>query len=163
MKSIDIGITNANMQSVASELAKVLSDEVVLCNKSRNAHWNMVGLDFYAKHKFYGSQICQLNNIIDEVAERIRCLGHYAPSTMKAYLSLTHLSEEFSQENNSQGSVKELLSDHESICIILRSIIKPFANDYHDAGTSDLIVKILTMHENMAWQLRSHIDRKTDA
>lgn len=163
MKSIDIGITNANMQSVASELAKVLSDEVVLCNKSRNAHWNMVGLDFYNKHKFYGSQICQLNNIIDEVAERIRCLGHYAPSTMKAYLSLTHLSEEFSQENNSQGSVKELLSDHESICIILRSIIKPFANDYHDAGSSDLIVKILTMHENMAWQLRSHIERKTDA
>ena len=59
--------------------------------------------------------------------------------------------------------MKELLSDHESLCIILRSIIKPFANDYHDAGTSDFIVKILSMHENMAWQLRSHIDRKTDA
>jgi starvation-inducible DNA-binding protein len=162
MKKIEIGITGANLQSVSSELAKILSDEVVLCNKSRNAHWNMIGFDFYCKHKFYESHIQQLNNIIDEVAERIRCLGHFAPSTMKSYLELTHLSEEFSEENNSQGSVHELLSDHESMCMMLRALIKPFENEFHDAVSSDFIAKILNIHESIAWQLRSHMEVKVE-
>jgi starvation-inducible DNA-binding protein len=77
---------------------------------------------------------------------------------MKSFLELTHLTEDYSEMNNSQGSVQELLSDHESICIILRSLVKPFADDFHDAGSSDLMVRVLGIHENIAWQLRSHID-----
>jgi starvation-inducible DNA-binding protein len=31
---------------------------------------------------------------MDDVAGRIRALGHYAPATMKACLELTHLAEQ---------------------------------------------------------------------
>ena len=95
--------------------------------------------------------------MIDSVAERIRSIGHYAPATMKAYLSLTHLTEATNEENDSQGFIRELITDHESIVIILRKHIKSFSNDFHDAGTSDFITGLMEVHEKMTWFLRSHI------
>jgi starvation-inducible DNA-binding protein len=95
--------------------------------------------------------------MIDSVAERIRSIGHYAPATLKSYLSLTHLSEATREKNDSQGHIKELLEDHESLIIVLREHIKPFTNDFHDLGTSDFITGLMETHEKMAWFLRSHL------
>ena len=153
----EIGITDVNRQAVANELAKVLADETVLYIKTKNAHWNIEGADFFDKHKFFETQFGQLDEMIDTIAERIRSIGHYAPATLKSYLSLTHLSEQTNEKNNSQGFIKELLNDHESIIIILREHIKSFTNDFHDLGTSDFITGLMETHEKMAWFLRSHL------
>ena len=88
-----IGITETNRQEVATELSKILADETVLYIKTKNAHWNIEGADFYDKHKFFESQFGQLDELIDSVAERIRAIGHYAPATLQSYLDLTHLTE----------------------------------------------------------------------
>ena len=153
----EIGISDKNREAVASELAKVLADETVLYIKTKNAHWNIEGADFYDKHKFFETQIEQLDEIIDNVAERIRTVGHYAPATLKSYLKLTHLTEATREKNNSQGFIKELLEDHQSIIIVLREHIKSFADDFHDLGTSDFITGLMETHEKMAWFLRSHL------
>ena len=152
-----IGITDPNRQAVANELAKVLADETVLYIKTKNAHWNIEGADFYDKHKFFEGQFGQLDELIDGVAERIRAIGHYAPATLKSYLSLTHLTEQTREHNDSQGFIKELLADHESIIMILREHIKSFANEFHDSGSSDFITGLMENHEKMAWFLRSHL------
>lgn len=154
-----IGISDENRQKIATELAKVLSDETVLYIKTKNAHWNIEGADFYDKHKFFETQFGQLDEMIDTVAERIRSIGHYAPATLKSYLSLTHLTEQSRESNDSQGFIKELLEDHESIIIILREHIKSFANDFHDLGTSDFVTGLMETHEKMAWFLRSHLKK----
>ncbi|MGH2646922.1 MAG: Dps family protein [Ginsengibacter sp.] len=153
----DIGISNSNRQKVAEELSKLLADEFVLYTKTRNAHWNVEGPDFHAMHLFFESQYEQLDDIMDSVAERIRSIGHYAPATLKVYSQLTHLSEQQRTKNDSQGFIKELTSDHESIIIFLRENINKFANDYSDAGTSDYITGLMETHEKMAWMLRSHL------
>jgi starvation-inducible DNA-binding protein len=153
----EIGITDANRQAVATELAKLLADETVLYTKTKYAHWNIEGADFYDKHKFFEAQFEQLDDIIDSVAERIRTIGHYAPATLKSYLSLTHLTEQTRQKNDSQGFIKELLEDHESIVIELRKHIKSFTNNFHDAGSSDFITGLMETHEKMAWFLGSHL------
>ena len=153
----NIGITDSNRQTVVSELAKILADEYVLYTKTRNAHWNLEGADFYDKHKFFEGQFEQLDENIDSVAERIRTLGHYAPATLKSFLSLTQLSEETSAENDSKGFIAELLNDHESIIISIRENINRFANELNDLGTSDFITGLMTDHEKMAWFLRSHL------
>src|SRR5882724_6255687 len=111
----NIGITDSNRQSIATELSKILADEYVLYTKTRNAHWNIEGPDFHDKHKFFEGQYGQLDDFIDTVAERIRTIGHYAPATLKQFLSLTHLSEESRAANDSKGFLTELLNDHESI------------------------------------------------
>lgn len=152
-----IGITEPNLQSVADALSKILADETVLYIKTKNAHWNIEGTDFYDKHKFFESQFGQLDEIIDSVAERIRSLGHYAPATLKSYLSLTQLTEQSEERNDSNGFIKELLEDHESIIINLREHIKMFSNDFYDIGSSDFITGLMESHEKMAWFLRSHL------
>lgn len=153
----NIGITEANSQAVASEMAKLLADEYVLYTKTRNAHWNVEGADFYDKHKFFESQFEQMDEIIDKVAERIRTIGHYAYATLKSFLELTHLTEASEASNDSNGYLKELLTDHESIIIHCRENIHRFANDYHDIGSSDFITQLMETHEKMAWFLRSHL------
>jgi starvation-inducible DNA-binding protein len=154
---IAIGITDQHRQAVAGELAKILADETVLYIKTKNAHWNIEGADFYDKHKFFETQFGQLDELIDNVAERIRSIGHYAPATLKSYLSLTHLTEETREQNDSQGFIKELLEDHESIIMNLREHINVFANEFHDFGSSDFITGLMETHEKMAWFLRSHV------
>ncbi len=152
-----IGIKEKNLSAVAHVLSKILADEFVLYTKTRKAHWNVEGKDFYGKHKFFEDQYKQFDDLIDNLAERIRILGHYAPATLAEFLRLTHLGEQGREANTGNGFIKELLSDHESIIIKLRSNINRFATDYGDAGTSDFITGIIENHEKMAWMLRAHL------
>jgi starvation-inducible DNA-binding protein len=151
----NIGLLVKNSQAVTDELLKLLADEYVLYTKTRNAHWNVEGPDFHEKHKFFESQYEQLDDIIDNVAERIRAIGHYAPASLRSFLSLTRLTDH--EKNDSQGHIKELLEDHESIIITLRENINKFAEEYHDLGTSDFITGLMEAHEKMAWFLRAHV------
>lgn len=153
----NIGITDVNRQAVANELAKLLADEYVLNTKTRNAHWNIEGTDFFDKHKFFETQFGQLDVVIDSVAERIRTIGHYTFATLKSFLSLTHLTEVNREKNDAQGFLNELLTDHESIIIHCRENIHRFANEYKDIGSSDFITQLMETHEKMAWFIRSHL------
>src|SRR2546421_5781988 len=94
-----IGIKQQSLATVAHSLSRILADEFVLYVKTLKAHWNVEGPDFHSKHLFFETQYKQLQNIIDDLAERIRTLGHYAPATLKEYLSLTHLSEVTREKN----------------------------------------------------------------
>ena len=152
-----IGIKQENLSKIADSLCKILADEFILYTKTRKAHWNVEGDDFYNKHLFFEEQYNQVDEIIDGVAERIRMLGHYAPATLKEFLELTHLSEQVKEKNDSKGFIKELLIDHESIIMHLRENISVYANEYQDLGTSDYITGLMETHEKMAWMLRSHL------
>jgi starvation-inducible DNA-binding protein len=153
----NIGLNNSN-QAVVIALAKLLADEYVLYTKTRNAHWNVEGPDFYDKHKFFESQYEQLDDFIDEIAERIRTLGHYAPATLADFLKLTRLTEKTRTRNNSSGFITELLVDHENIIMILRGLITTFVEENGDIGTIDFITNLMEDHEKMAWFLRAHLD-----
>src|SRR5258705_10618027 len=153
----EIGIKKENLSRITQALSGFLADEFLLYLKTRNAHWNIEGSDFHTMHKFFEEQYEQLDETMDEVAERIRMLGHYAPATMKSYLELTHLTEKSRQKNDSAGFIKELLGDHESIIIRLRENINLFASELNDLGTSDFITGLMETHEKMAWMLRSHL------
>lgn len=153
--------TNIGIQEscvgVADELAKILADEYVLYTKTKNAHWNIAGPDFYDKHKFFESQFGELDVIVNSVAERIRTLGHYVDAMLKAFLSVTQFTEQKHEVNDSAGYLKELLIDHETLIMSLRGNIHVFADEYQDLGTSYFITGLLKSHEKMAWFIRSHI------
>ncbi|PBI90123.1 DNA protection during starvation protein 2 [Flavobacterium sp. ACN2] len=154
----NIGIKQDNISKIVDVLTKILADEFVLYTKTKRAHWNVEGPDFYNKHLFFEQQYDAIDEIVDTVAERIRALGHYAPATLKDFLALTHLTEELKEKNDSNGFIKELLLDHESIIIYLRENINPIANELQDAGTSDFITGLVENHEKMAWMLRAHLN-----
>lgn len=152
-----IGIKPENLAGVSDVLNKLLADEHVLYIKTRKAHWNVEGPDFLTKHKFFEEQYHQIERIIDDVAERIRTLGHYAVGTLAEFLDLTHLSEDSREKNDSAGFIKTLLEAHETIIIHLRENINKIAEEWKDEGTSDFITGLMKTHEKMAWMLRAHL------
>ncbi len=152
----NIGLKEKDTAAVAKMLNRLLADENVLYIKVRNAHWNVEGPDFHAQHLFFETIYDELAELIDEVAERVRAIGHYAIGTMKEFLEVTQLTEMKYNKNDSQGFIKELLNDFESLIITLREDIK-LAEDHEDAGTEDFLVGILEKHEKTAWMLRAHL------
>jgi len=154
----NIGIKEKDLAEVAHSLGKILADEFVLYTKTRKAHWCVTGPDFHNMHLFFEGQYNQLEEIVDEVAERIRTLGHFPPASLKEFLELTHLTEQSRGGNKSADFINELLADHESILIHLRENIDGYANRLHDAGTSDYITGLMETHEKMAWMLRAHLE-----
>jgi len=153
----NIGISEENRSAVAAQLGKLLADEFVLYTKTRNAHWNVEGVNFHSMHIFFEKQYGELDELMDSVAERIRKIGHYAPATVAQFLQLTHLTEQTDRKNDSLGFLKDLLADHDTIIEFLRSNIKPFADIFKDAGTSDYITGLMEKHEEMAWMIRSYM------
>lgn len=153
----NIEISEKNLQEVATLLNTLLADEYVLFTKTRNAHWNIQGSNFMELHKFFESQYEELHETIDEVAERVRKLGHFALGSLKNYLSVTHLLENDVDFSNQKQVIQALIEDHETIIRLVRNEIVPVADQYKDLGTSDFLTGVLKQHETMAWMLRAYL------
>lgn len=152
----NIGIPEEDLKAVASELNKVLADEYVLYTKTRNYHWNVEGSNFMEMHNFYESQSEELDEIIDDVAERVRALGEYSQGRMKDFTMLTQLDEPTYTSKQDQ-QLKNLLHDHEAIIQNLRKLVTLFADKHKDHGTSDFVTGLMEKHEKMAWFVRSYL------
>ena len=152
-----IEIPDKNTQSSAILLNALLADEYVLLTKTRNAHWNIQGKNFSELHKFFEEQYRELDIIVDNVAERVRSLGHFSSGSLNDFLTLTRLLEQKHDFSNPTQIIETLLHDHQDIIRILRKEINKISDTYKDAGTCDLLTGWLKQHEKMAWMLRAHI------
>lgn len=153
----NIEISEKNLKEVATILNNLLADEYVLYTKTRNAHWNIEGPGFMELHKFFETQYDALDLIIDEVAERVRSLGHYSLGSLKDFLSITHLTEEHNDFSRQKQVIQSLLNDHETIIRALRKNITVVTEKCKDAGTGDFITGIMEHHEKMSWMLRAYL------
>ncbi|MET0393238.1 MAG: DNA starvation/stationary phase protection protein [Chitinophagaceae bacterium] len=153
---INIGISEKNRQAVAAALNQLLADEHVLYNKTRNYHWSIEGPSFMELHKLYEAQYTQLAQIIDDIAERIRTIGHYAEGRLKELLKLASLKEPVVPVDQT-AQIKNLETDHETIIQNLRKLVDDFDEKYKDAGSTDFVTGLLKTHEKMAWMLRSYL------
>ncbi|WKN44817.1 Dps family protein [Tunicatimonas pelagia] len=156
MEKIDIGIPDTHRESVAFALNQLLADEHVLYVKTRNYHWNVTGQHFQSLHSFFEEQYEALSDIIDELAERIRAIGHYAVAALKDYVQLARLLETGHEDGTAEKMLQNLLNDHETIIRILRQDLEN-AERHHDLGTAGFLARLLEKHEKMAWMLRAYL------
>lgn len=140
-------------EATAEALGILLSDTYVLYAKTQNYHWNLVDPRFASLHKMFEGQYEELAEAIDEIAERIRMIGHRTPGSLRSFLAHTRL-EESEEEVDGSVMVDQLLSDHEFIVNALRRQI-PETQKRGDEGTADLMIQRLRAHEKTAWMLRS--------
>lgn len=152
----NIGISDKNSKEVAGILNKILADEYLLYTKTRNYHWNIEGSNFMEMHLFFENQYNSIDESIDEIAERVRQIGHYAQGRLKDFIKQSQLVEQ-EYTSDQQGQVKNLLDDHEAIIRFLRTNIDIFTDKYKDAGNADFITGLMQKHEKMAWFLRSYL------
>lgn len=153
MKKINIGFEKNTIDIVSVILNKILSNEYLLYTKTRNFHWNVKGQHFNDLHKFFEKQYGELDESIDEIAERIRMLNVYTNANLNYFLKNSSLKENFSYID-SDNMIEELLSDHEIIIQMLRKDIENIS-DLNDYGNIDFLTSLLQKHEKMAWMLRS--------
>lgn len=153
---VNIGISDKNRQAVALVLNQLLADEHVLYNKTRNYHWSVVGPSFMEFHKLYEGQYDQLAEMIDQIAERIRTIGHFAEGRLKELLKLASL-EEPAPPTDQTKQVTYLIGDHETLIQRLRTLSTEIDEKYKDIGSSDFVTGLLKEHEKMAWMLRSYL------
>ncbi len=142
---------------MAATLNGILADEYVLYTKTRNFHWNVTGPLFNDLHKFFESQYDQLDELIDDVAERVRALGETPVASLAQFLEHTRLKESVGPKP-SQEMIAELLADHESIIRQMRGDVEKAGSDFHDAGNQDALTGWMEQHEKMAWMLRSMLE-----
>ncbi len=152
----NIGIVDEHRQAVSLALNTLLADEYVLYTKTRNYHWNVEGDGFHAMHKFYEEQYEQLDEIIDNIAERVRALGHFAEGRLVDFLKLARLTEPTTTSAH-LVQIKNLLDDHETIIQAMRTDVVKFAEVHKDLGTSDFVTGLMEQHEKMAWMLRAFL------
>ncbi|MEO8234150.1 MAG: DNA starvation/stationary phase protection protein [Flavobacterium sp.] len=153
-----IGISEVHLHKNINLLSVILSDEMTLYIKTRKFHWNVAGESFMELHKLFEKQYSELEQVIDEVAERINKLGGKTIGTMNEFTLLSRIVEHPNKYPVQEAMISELLSDHEILIAELRKDIDICTDESHDAGTADLLTGILQQHETIAWILRRYLN-----
>lgn len=150
---IDIGISDKNRAAIAAELSKMLADSYTLYLMTHNFHWNVTGPLFNTLHQMFMDQYTEQWQALDDIAERIRALGHYAPGTYAEYARLSSIQEPASVPEATQ-MIQLLVKGNEAVAKTARAALER-AEEASDAPTADLLTRRLEVHEKNAWMLRS--------
>ena len=137
----------------AHALSRVLADTYFLYLKTHNFHWNVEGANFRSLHLMFEEQYQALWNALDELAERIRALGQYAPGTYEKYRALATVTETEGIPK-SDAMLRELIADHETLVRTVQTALGT-AHAAGDEGTAGLLADRLAYHQKQIWMMRS--------
>jgi starvation-inducible DNA-binding protein len=153
---INIDLSAQSRAAMVKQLELLLANEYVLYTKTLKFHWNIEGKHFGALHALFQKQYEQLLTIVDDVAERMRALGHFSTGTLTEFLKQTTLSESPGDNPKDLKMIELLVQDHEAI---IRQVRKDadLATELKDTGTNNFLAQLLETHEKMAWFLRAHV------
>lgn len=150
---IDIGISTSDRSRSADALQKLLADTYALYLKTHGYHWNVEGPHFQQLHALFMEQYIEMWNAVDDLAERIRALGEYAPSSYAQMALLSSIEEEMGQPDW-QEMVTNLARGHEEVAKSARQVLR-IAEEIDDDATADVVTPRITLHEKAAWMLRA--------
>ena len=108
---------------------------------------------FQTLHTLFETQYNELALAVDEVAERIRALGEFAPGSFKQFTGLANIGEQDGVPE-AKDMIKQLLEGNEAVAASARKVI-PIAEEANDQASADLMVQRVQAHEKTAWMLRS--------
>ncbi len=134
-------------------LKTTLADTFVLYFKAHSYHWNIEGSDFAQYHDFIGDFYADVFASVDSIAELIRTLDAYAPTSLARLQALTQMEEE---ENilSAKEMLVRLRQDNDKY---LAQLVKTYneAETASEFGVSNHIQDRIQAHEKHAWMLRA--------
>jgi len=144
-----IGLKKDYAEKMCSKLNEFLSDVQVFYMNVRGFHWNITGKQFFMLHEKYEELYDALNDMADEIAERILMLEGTPVHAFSKYLKQAGLSE---KENisSAEGTLKEVIAGLQHLLKVEREIIT-MAGDAGDDGTVDLMSGYVDAQEKMIW------------
>jgi len=153
---IDIGIPEESRKLIADGLCHCLADSYTLYLKTHNFHWNVTGPMFQTLHLMFEQHYTELALAVDQIAERIRSLGNFAPGSYADYAELSSIKINKGVPA-AKDMISELLAGHEAVAKTLRKVF-PLTESAHDEATADLLTQRLQVHEKTSWMLRSLLE-----
>jgi starvation-inducible DNA-binding protein len=153
---VNIGIAQADRVSIAQGLSRLLADTYSLFLKTHNFHWNVTGPQFNTLHTMFEVQYTELFAAVDEIAERIRALGEFAPGSFSEYAKLSAVKDTVGVPSADE-MIRQMVVDNETVVRTARELV-PLLQKSDDSPTEDLIVRRMQIHEKTAWMLRSMLN-----
>jgi starvation-inducible DNA-binding protein len=134
-------------------MKKVLADTFVMYFKAHTYHWNIEGADFKQYHDFFGGIYEELFAAVDEIAEHIRQLDGYTPTSLMELKSYSMVSED--EESVSAMSMVNRLLDTNNL--ILASLMMAYkdAEAATELGLANFLQDRIAAHQKHGWMLKA--------
>jgi starvation-inducible DNA-binding protein len=143
------------METLIEQLKTILGTNFALYLKAHGYHWNIEGPNFPQYHKFLGKFYESVYGNVDLIAEKIRMLDSYAPTSLSRMVELSDVPETDSIPS-ALAMLADLKKDNDKYIIHLRAGIVA-ADQAGEPAVSNFLQDILDQHQKQAWMLRSII------
>lgn len=146
---------------VVTILSQTLASTLDLKTQTKQAHWNVKGMNFYSLHELFDEIAGELEEFVDMVAERITALGGTALGTARIAAAQSILPEYPLEIVEGEEHVKALSERFASYGAHVRSAIEQ-TDALGDADTADLYTEISRAIDKRLWFLEAHLIKKSD-
>ena len=138
---------------LADSLKSLLGNTFGLYFKAHSFHWNVEGPNFAQYHEFLGDFYEDVYGSVDTIAELIRQLDVYAPTTLSKMVSLSDVVESDAIPPGVE-MMRALKQENDKYLAMLLSVYKE-AEEAGEIGISNILQDRLSAHDKHAWMLRS--------
>lgn len=150
-----IGLDVKKSEKLAVKLNELLADYSMFYQNIRGYHWNIKGDKFFELHDKFQELYEDLFIKIDEVAERIRTLGHTPNHKFSVYQKEAKIKES-SEVSDGIKDVQDTLESFKIIIILQREILDLSA-DAEDEGTNALMSDYIREQEKLVWMYSAYL------
>ncbi|MEM6424086.1 MAG: DNA starvation/stationary phase protection protein Dps [Cyanobacteria bacterium P01_H01_bin.119] len=148
-----------------SQLINVLNQTLAatldLKTQTKQAHWNVKGMEFYQLHELFDEMAGELEEYVDMVAERITALGGVALGTARIAADNSILAEYPLDAVSGSEHVTLLAERFATYGQHVRTAIDT-TDELGDADTADLYTEISRTIDKRLWFLEAHLLSKSD-
>ena len=141
------------MEQLIEQLKVILGTNFGLYFKSHTFHWNIEGPNFNDYHAFLNGFYNAVWANTDLIAEKIRMLGSYAPTTLPRILELSDVPDTETIPS-ALAMMTQLKQDNDRYIVHLRAGIVA-ADQANEPAIGNFLQDILDQHQKQAWMLRS--------
>ena len=137
-------------------LNQTLAATLDLKTQTKQAHWNVKGMNFYQLHELFDEIATELEEYVDLVAERVTALGGTAMGTARIAAERSILSEYDLDAVSGVEHVTALADRFGAYAKHVRDAIDR-TDEIGDADTADLYTEISRTIDKRLWFLEAHI------
>ena len=137
-------------------LNQTLAATLDLKTQTKQAHWNVKGMNFYQLHELFDEIATELEEYVDMVAERVTALGGTAMGTARIAANDSILAEYDLDAVVGKEHVTALADRFGVYAQHLREAIDT-TDELGDADTADLYTEISRTIDKRLWFLEAHL------
>jgi len=141
---------------VAELLNARLADSIDLETQTKQAHWNVKGPNFIALHELFDKINEDVEDYVDDIAERVVQLGGVAEGTARMVAKKSSLNEYPASAVDGHSHVEALSSALAAFGKAARKGIDQ-ANELGDMDTADLFTEISRGIDKWLWFVEAHL------